>query len=95
MIKTTILETITSEEFHELANDVKATKKEIQSLIQNFQPKRQEEYITRQELAKLLQVSLVTIHHWSKQGIIKPYRLGKLIRFKRSEVEEALITINN
>ncbi len=95
MIKTTILETITSEEFRDLANDVKATKKEIHSLIQNLQTPKQEEYLTRKELSKLFQVSLVTIHHWSKKGIIKPYRLGKLVRFKRSEVEQALITINN
>ncbi|NBB27443.1 helix-turn-helix domain-containing protein [Cellulophaga sp. BC115SP] len=45
-------------------------------------------YLTREQVAKLLQVSEVTIWQWSKpdKGILKPYRIGCKVRFKRSEV---------
>lgn len=71
--------------------DVRA---ELQTIAQNFQPKKQAEYLTRKEVAEILKVSLVTLSDWNKKGIIKPYRLGNLIRYKRSEIEESLIAIN-
>lgn len=67
---------------------------ELQALSQNFQPVTQPEYITRKELAEILKVTLVTIIDWDKKGVLKPYRLGNLIRYKRSEIEQSLIAIN-
>ena len=74
-----------------ILSDVRA---ELQTIAQNFQPKKQPEYLTRKEVAEILKVSLVTLSDWNKKGIIKPYRLGNLIRYKRSEIEESLIAIN-
>lgn len=71
--------------------DVRA---EIKSLAQNFQPITPTEYLTRQETATILKVSLVTLSDWNKKKILNPYRLGNLIRYKRSEIEQALISIN-
>ncbi len=67
---------------------------ELKEIVLNFQPKKQPEYLTRKEVAKILKVSLVTLSDWNKKGVIKPYRLGNLIRYKRSEIEESLIAIN-
>ena len=69
-------------------------KTELKELVLNFQPTKQPEYLTRKEVAEILKVSLVTLSDWNKKGIIKPYRLGNLIRYKRSEIEESLIAIN-
>jgi excisionase family DNA binding protein len=66
---------------------------ELNNITQNFQPKKQPEYLTRKEVAKILKVSLVTLSDWNKKGVLKPYRLGNLIRYKQSEIEEALIAI--
>lgn len=74
-----------------ILTDVRA---EIKSLSQNFQPITPQEYLTRQETAEILKVSLVTISDWNKKKILNPYRLGNLIRYKRSEIEQALISIN-
>jgi hypothetical protein len=71
--------------------DVRA---EIKSLAQNFQPTTPTEYLTRQETAEILKVSLVTLSDWNKKKILNPYRLGNLIRYKRAEIELALICIN-
>jgi len=66
---------------------------ELKEMSKKFQPVRPTEYVTRKEAAKILKVSLVTIHDWNKKGILKPYRLGNLIRYKRIELDKALIDI--
>jgi hypothetical protein len=71
--------------------DVRA---EIKFLALNFQPIIPPEYLTRQETATILKVSLVTLSDWNKKKILNPYRLGNLIRYKRAEIEQALICIN-
>lgn len=74
----------------DIVNDVRA---ELRSIAQNFQPIKPPEYLTRQEVAKILKVSLVTLSDWNKKGILKPYRLGNLIRYKSSELDQALIRV--
>jgi hypothetical protein len=71
--------------------DVRA---EFKTFAQYFQPIIPPEYLTRQEVAVILKVSLVTISDWNKKKILNPYRLSNLIRYKRAEIEEALIQIN-
>ena len=66
---------------------------ELQNIALNFQPLKQPEYLTRKEVAKILKVSLVTLSDWNKKGVLKPYRLGNLIRYKREEIDQALIVI--
>src|SRR5690606_13095355 len=81
-----------SELKEDIINDVRA---ELNVIAQNLQPIKPAEYLTRQEVATILKVSLVTLTDWNKKGILKPYRLGNLIRYKRAELEEALISINS
>ena len=76
----------------DIINDIKT---EINYIAQTFQPIKPREYLTRKEVAKILKVSLVTLHSWNKKKILNPYRLGNLIRYKRTEIDEALIRINN
>lgn len=84
---------ITPEEFK--ASILSDFREEIKTLSQNFQPILPTEYLTRQETAEILKVSLVTLSDWNKKQILIPYRLGNLIRYKRSEIELALIKINS
>ena len=84
---------ITPEELKEsILSDVRA---EIRSLAQNFQPINPPQYLTRQEVATLLKVSLVTISDWNKKKILHPMRVGKLIRYDRESINQALISINS
>ncbi|WP_072877461.1 helix-turn-helix domain-containing protein [Salegentibacter echinorum] len=83
---------ITPEELKaSIVNDVRA---ELSQLASNFQAPDPEEYITRQEAAEILKVSIITLSDWNKKGILNPYRLGTLVRYKRSELDKALIQIN-
>lgn len=70
-------------------------KVEIRSLESRLQQKGPEEYLTRAEVAELLKISLPTVSDWSKKGILKPYRLGKKVLFKLSEIDDALNKIQN
>ena len=76
-------------------NILKDVRTELKEIVLNFQPKKQTEYLTRKEVANILKVSLVTLSDWNKKGVLKPYRLGNLIRYKRAELDQALISINS
>lgn len=49
-----------------------------------------EKYLTRGEVAKFLKISLPTLHRYTRDSILKSYRIGGKIRYKLVEVEEAL-----
>jgi len=46
--------------------------------------------LSRKEVGKYLNISLVTVHLWSKEGILKPYKLGTRIYFKEKEILKRL-----
>ena len=56
-------------------------------------PKQETELISREDVCKLLNISLSTLHIWRKQGILKDYRIGNKVRFKKAEVLEAITEI--
>ena len=49
---------------------------------------------TRKEAAKMLSVSLVTLFDWNRKNILQSYRIGNLVRYKKSDVFQALIKKN-
>lgn len=42
------------------------------------------------EVTKYLKISRQTLHTLTKQGLIPVYKVGRSVRYKRSEVEEYL-----
>lgn len=69
-------------------------KNELTKLKDQFQPKEPTQYLTRAEVAKMLQIDLSTLHSWVKKGKLKSYGIGHRVYFKRSEVETALQPLN-
>ena len=63
---------------------------ELAILKADFQPKEPTEYMTRDEVKRLLNVDLSTVHNWTKRGKLKAYGLGNRVYYKRSEVEAAI-----
>lgn len=72
---------------------------ELQTLIENSvknvleKNSKQEpetELLTRNEVAKMLQISLVTLNEWIKQGKIPALRIGTRVRFKKADVLNSL-----
>jgi excisionase family DNA binding protein len=83
------LENIDSTEFkNEIIDGVLlALKNNAGSLQLNEQT---DQLLTREETAKLLSVSLVTLWDWTKKDIIPAYRIGNKVRYKKSEVLKSL-----
>ena len=65
----------------------------IPELSKQFQPKQPAIYLTRNEVAKMLQINLSTVHNWSKKGILKANSIQGRIYFKREEVESAIVEL--
>lgn len=52
-----------------------------------------EKYLTRKEVAKLLSISLPTLHDWCKKRILNSYRMGNRVYFKSSEIDQSLVQV--
>lgn len=77
-----------------ISEKVKSQLKELFKEIQGTSKEDEHEFITRKETAALFKVSLVTVHDWSNNGILKPYKLGNRTYYKYSELLEALFNSN-
>ena len=68
----------------------------IDSKFKERQPEnkttKQSDFITRSEVAKLLKISLPTLYYWTKDGLLKAYRIRCRVLYKREEVENALLS---
>jgi len=50
--------------------------------------------LTRDEAAKMLSISLVTLWKYTKDDVIPAYRIGSKVRYKKSEILLALKKMN-
>lgn len=69
-------------------------KKEFEILKQFYTPKEPEDFLSRKETAELLKISLVCLHSWVNQKILKSYKMGNKTFFSRKEVTETLYNSN-
>lgn len=79
----------------ELPSEMKITKNGVSFGSPAFDEfNSQPNYITRGQVAKMLQISLPTLHNYVKQGLIKSYRIGGKVRFILEDVQDALTERN-
>lgn len=71
----------------------KRTEKRIEELKNYFQPKEPEEFLSRNEVSKLLKVDVSTVHNWTKKGILKANQIGGRVYYKRSQIEGAIVEL--
>ncbi|MGM0944921.1 MAG: helix-turn-helix domain-containing protein [Bacteroidota bacterium] len=84
---------LTPDQFEETIK--KAIKSQLDSLRKEIAPVQlKEEYLSRKEVADLLKVELSTLHNWCKKGKLKPYGIGNRVYFLRSDIEKALVPLN-
>jgi excisionase family DNA binding protein len=71
---------------------------EVQEVFNEYRPateeKKQEAFLTREETAKALKISLPTLSALSKQGAIPSYRLRGRVLYKAAEVALSLIKVD-
>lgn len=71
-----------------------ALEKKIDQIKKDITPQNQraenEDFITRAEVSRLLKVSVITVSDWAKKGVLKSYKCGNRVYFKKNEVIEAI-----
>ncbi len=77
----------------ELKGLIAETVKEQLSEFFNKGKESDNRLLSRKEVAKLLGVSLPTLHRWTMDGTIKAFRVGRSVRYKMNDVEDALKNI--
>lgn len=79
----------------QLKNEIKAdVKVQLEDFLKHYKPKEPNEYLTRQEVARMFNVDLSTIHNWCKSKKLNPLGLGSRVYFLRSEIEQSLKPLN-
>jgi len=80
---------------NEFKNEILAgVLKIIQDHATSLQQSEHDVLLSREETAKLLSVSLVTLWDWTKKDVLPAYRIGYKVRYKKNEVIEALKKMN-
>lgn len=83
---------ITEEKLTE--NIMLAVKKELLELQKQIQPQQKPiEWISRNEVAKMLGVSFTTLYSWNRKKILIAYSVGNRVYYKLDEVNNALTPI--
>jgi len=79
----------------ELSDIKKVVEEVLEKQLKGFStPKKNElKLLTRKDTAKLLCISLPTLHDWTKTGIVKAHRIGNRVLYKQDEVHQALSQI--
>ena len=86
-----LLSTIPYAEFQNLIASTVQTA--VQLATAHLQPILNDDFLTRKQTSTILNISLITLHKWTKEGKIKGYRIGSRIRYKRHEIEQSLLKI--
>jgi len=69
----------------------------VNNALSNFQPVKvstPDDFLTKEDVANMLQMSKSGIDNMRRRGLLKPYRIGATVRFKRSEIIEMLNRTN-
>jgi excisionase family DNA binding protein len=66
------------------------------SKISNSEKEEKSHYLSRKEVAKLLKITLPTLHDWTKLGWLRSYKIGTRVLYKPDEIKEAIekVSIN-
>lgn len=69
---------------------------EVTSILEDLRNAQKAEYLSKKQISDIFGVTLSTTNMWIRKGVLKSYGFPNTRRvfFKRAEVEETLIQIN-
>lgn len=70
-------------------------KNELESFKQEFKTKQPTKFLTRQQVADLLSISLTTLWRYTRDGVLNSHQVGGRVLYKEEEIHCAIIKINN
>jgi excisionase family DNA binding protein len=88
-----VFSNFSEEEFNELITSAvnNALKNQTQQKVQSSE----DVLLSRQETASYLKISLVTLHEWTNQGILKSYKIGGRVYYKQDEIIGTARAVNS
>ena len=72
---------------------IEVIKTELDDVKKHLQPKEPNRYLTRQDVAKMLDIDLSSVHNWSKKGILQPYQISGRVYYKLQEIESSIVQL--
>ena len=93
MENVTLLNNTTPEKLTETI--LNGVRHQLTEFKKGFTPKEPEDFLTRMETAKLLRISLTTVHEWANTKVLKAYKVGNRTYFSRKEIEYTLFSSNS
>lgn len=80
----------TVEEFKEMI--ASTIRKEIAAIQK---PEPEPDYITRSEAAEKLRITLSTLDKYTREGLLKAFRIGGRVRYRSNDLEKAFREIKS
>ena len=77
-------------ELHFTPEDLQTLRGLIREELQLMKP-REETYLTREEAAQLLKITLPTLHAWTAQGKIQKSKIGNRVLYSDEEIKRAIL----
>ncbi len=87
-----LVHNLTPKDLEELIT--RLVKDQLQEFLKNTPTDNPEELLTREEACNLFKINPSTLWHWTKKGKIIAYGIGYRVYYKRGELMESLIRIN-
>jgi excisionase family DNA binding protein len=97
MNKQIILHETPIDDFREMISEIvsNAVSEQVSKEFErrNIREENEFKFLTCKETAQILGVTLPTLHLWTKEGNIQGSRIGTRVRYRMTDVEAALQTI--
>ncbi len=74
--------------------ELQSINSQIQELKSQLQPKEPTTYLSRKEVAEMLQINLTTLWSWTNARKLRAYSIGNRVYYKRAEVEAMIKPLN-
>lgn len=82
---------LTTNELRSLLKE--SVKQEFNQLKEEILCKTPTQYLTRKQVAKMLDINLTTLNNWTNRGALTSYGIQGRVYYKRDEVEKAIIKL--
>jgi len=69
---------------------LKLLESKLDQILETPPPAPAPGYMNRQQVAKLLNISSVTVWDWTNKGFLKAYKLGNKVFYKASEIDASM-----
>jgi hypothetical protein len=73
---------------------IEGVKLQLEEFKKHFVPKEPNRYLTRQDVADMLQIDLSSLWNWTKKGTLTSYQISGRVYYKLDEVENAIVKLN-